>query len=132
MNYKETTPTKILNDGIWESTLNYVCTHRPVRMVCSNRPNIMLVLATDYEDMALELEKRTWVDVNERRPEMDRDGDGTAYEESSPEVLCIDNRGNTKTLMYVFTKDEAYWFDFERWSESYFQPTHWMPLPAKD
>lgn len=118
INYKETTPTKILNGGTWESTLNYVCTHRPVRMVCSNRPNIMLVLANDYEEMVLKVPK--WISVDDEKP-----SDKTGYN------VLVKTNGIVGEWICILSWNGKIW-THKGGQEYPAIVTHWMPLPSKD
>lgn len=51
---RATTPTKMRSES--EKIYNYVCTHKPAKIVSTTRPDIIMVLATDYEDIKIELD----------------------------------------------------------------------------
>jgi PHD/YefM family antitoxin component YafN of YafNO toxin-antitoxin module len=53
---KSITATKF-RQGNMEAAYNTVCAHSPVTIISKDRPDITMVLATDYEEMKLELEK---------------------------------------------------------------------------
>ncbi|MDB4261427.1 hypothetical protein N9878_01030 [bacterium] len=53
---RETTPSKIL-DGQWGSAMNYIETHNEVLIKSRDHHDIVMVLASDYKDMRLELEQ---------------------------------------------------------------------------
>ena len=53
---KTTTPTKLLT-GQWGAAMNYIETHKPVLINNRDHHDIVMVLATDYEEMKLELEQ---------------------------------------------------------------------------
>jgi len=52
---KTTTPTK-LSTGQWGAAMNYIETHKPVLINSRNHHDIIMVLATDYEEMKQECE----------------------------------------------------------------------------
>ena len=53
---KETTPTKIMT-GSSGAIYDYVCTHKPVKIISAVRPDIVMLLADDYEEMKLKIEE---------------------------------------------------------------------------
>ena len=55
---KETTPTKIMT-GSSGAIYDYVCTHKPVKIMSEVRPDIVMLLADDYEEMKLKIEELT-------------------------------------------------------------------------
>ena len=55
---KTTTPTKLLS-GQWGAAMNYIETHKPVLINSRDHHDIVMVLATDYEEMKQENERVT-------------------------------------------------------------------------
>ena len=58
-NYKTITPTEFASSGNTYETYNYVCTHKVVQIKSKTRPDIMLVLGVDYEQLKADLENAT-------------------------------------------------------------------------
>jgi len=130
---KTTTPTKLLT-GQWGAAMNYIETHKPVLINNRDHRDIVMVLATDYEEMkqkceALEheLAQFQWIDVNERLPETDDEF-----------IVCVS--GDVVTCEFnPWTCGEGegsyQWFEWQDvpnyGSEKCLITgvTHWMPLP---
>lgn len=55
MQYRETTATKMLT-GQWGAAMNYVETHKPIVIKNRDHRDIIMLLATDYEDVRLKCE----------------------------------------------------------------------------
>jgi len=55
-NYKTITPTEFASSGNTYETYNYVCTHKVVQIKSKTRPDIMLVLGVDYEQLKADLD----------------------------------------------------------------------------
>ena len=55
-NYKTITPTEFASSGNTYETYNYVCTHKAVQIKSKTRPDIMLVLGVDYEQLKADLD----------------------------------------------------------------------------
>jgi len=52
---KTTTPSKLLS-GQWGAAMNYIETHKPVLINSRDHHDIVMALATDYEEMKQENE----------------------------------------------------------------------------
>jgi PHD/YefM family antitoxin component YafN of YafNO toxin-antitoxin module len=53
---KTTTPTKLLS-GQWGAAMNYIETHKPVLINNRDHHDIVMLLATDYEEMKQEVKQ---------------------------------------------------------------------------
>jgi len=106
---KTTTPTK-LSSGQWGAAMNYIETHKPVLINSRDHHDIVMVLATDYEEMKQVQNK--WIDVNERLPE------------AREEIIAQTKRHGVKMGRSIGYKTPTIWT-----SHSEHQFTHWMPLP---
>ena len=121
---KTTTPTKLLT-GQWGAAMNYIETHKPVLINNRDHRDIVMVLATDYEEMkqkceALEheLAQFQWVDIKERQPKkhdeclvLGSDFFEVAQAKYSP------NYGDSAFYAYVEGREAIY------------SAAHWMPKP---
>ena len=53
---KETTSTQLQQGYAFSRTMDYVIQSGPVKLKCTQRPDIVIVSANDYEEMKLKIE----------------------------------------------------------------------------
>jgi PHD/YefM family antitoxin component YafN of YafNO toxin-antitoxin module len=95
---KSITATKF-RQGNMEAAYNTVCAHSPVTIISKDRPDITMVLATDYEEMKLELE------LAKSKP-MQPLIDGR-FKENKIVSYCLDNDVNMNKLAVMsFTQED--------------------------
>ena len=54
---KETTSTQLQQGYSFSRTMDYVIQSGPVKLKCTQRPDIVIVSANDYEEMKLKIEE---------------------------------------------------------------------------
>lgn len=123
-----------------------VCTHNPVLITSDDRPDIVMVLANDYEEMAIkarcyntvktqrdeaevkvvllsdELDKFKWISVDDRLPINNAREMKFNYE--TLDVIVISD-GLVGFCEFAAGKTIEFWCEFQDKNV-----THWMPLPS--